>query len=554
MVECRKRLRLSLDRTYSGVPLAHDRASVSDDMSTQIFKAMVLPTQKTISMIATAIIALALIILLAHYVAAMFQPVRWPTRYYFLGMFLIALCLKQRTAIMLFVFCLPILPDFHLQLEAVLRPPVKYFVGHPDLDVVAGLCLGLWIKRIWLNKKIEPIFKQVNWMLGLLIIAITVSTSIAVVRNFQATHAPSIDILELLRQLVQFKLINYPNNYLPIVDLLSYSFAILAICILVPILKPLDLQQREEIIFWPLIVGITLSALWGILQAFTGLGLFPVTLTYRPASFGFGAQGFQPDLHAFACIMLIGTVGILEFLKKTQGRDLFLGYLCVALCWLALILSKSKASFVFATVASIAFIVLSLRSRGIAFWKIFFVLLTALLGLGLLLFITRNFVWMEHVAGLLSPDNLSRQNFNTALVHRPELFRAALYMFSEYPLFGIGQGNLFRMSSNIDVSHSIYMVQQGGENAHNYFLQTLAETGLVGTAAFILVLSWPFYRVTQFSKIAAPALALFSIGLGNLFSHPLLIRPNLILFAVLLALMYASIEDATSKNARLINT
>jgi O-antigen ligase len=123
-------------------------------------------------------------------------------------------------------------------------------------------------------------------------------------------------------------------------------------------------------------------------------------------------------------------------------------------------------------------------------------------------------------------------------------------MFSEYPLFGIGQGNLFRMSSHIDVSHSIYMVQQGGENAHNYFLQTLAETGLVGTAAFILVLSWPFCRVAQFSKIAAPALALFSIGLGNLFSHPLLIRPNLILFAVLLALMYASIDNNLSRNAR----
>jgi O-antigen ligase len=519
-------------------------------MSTQIFKTMVLPTQKTVSMIATAIIVLALIVLLTHYVAAMFQPVRWPTRYYFLGMFLIALCLKQRTAIMLFVFSLPILPDFHLQLEAVLRPPVKYFVALPDLDVVAGLCLGLWIKRMWLTKKIEPVFERVNWVLGLLVIAIAVSTSIAVVRNFQAAPVLGINVLELLRQLVQFKLINYPNNYLPIVDLLSYSFAILVICTLVPILKPLDLKQREEIIFWPLIVGIALSALWGILQAFTGLGLFQVTLTYRPASFGFGAQGFQPDLHAFAAIMLIGTVGILEFLRKAQGRNLLLGYGCVALCWLALILCKSKASFVFATVASLAFMIASLRSKGIALKKIIYVSLAALLGLGLLLLITRNFVWMERVAELLSPDNLSRQNFNTAFVHRPELFRAALYMFSEYPLFGIGQGNLFRMSSHIDVSHSIYMVQQGGENAHNYFLQTLAETGLVGTAAFILVLSWPFCRVAQFSKIAAPALALFSIGLGNLFSHPLLIRPNLILFAVLLALMYASIDNNLSRNAR----
>ena len=523
-------------------------------MSTQTFQSTVLIIQKTVSIIATVIVAMALIVLLMHYVSAMFQPVRWPTRYYFIGMFLIALCFKQRTAIMLFIFALPILPDFHLQLEAVLKPPVKYFVGHPGLDVVAGLCLGLWIKRMWLVKKIEPVFERVNWILGLLVIALTVSACIAVVRNLDAVHVSTIDGLVVLNQLVEFKLINYPNSYMPLVDLLSYSFSILTICILVPILKSFDLKNREEIVFRPLILSLIVSALWGILQAFTGVGLFQVTLDYRPESFGFGAQGFQPDIHAFAAIMLIGTVGILGFLKKVQGRDVLLGYLCVALCWIALILSKSKATFVFAVLASLVFMVMSLKSKGLSLQKIFYVSLAAIAGLGLLLFITKNFVWMEYVRQLLAPDSFSRVNFNKAFVYRPELFRAALYMFSENPVFGVGQGNFFRLSSNIDISHSIYMVQKGGENAHNYFLQTLAETGLVGVSAFIFAISWPFFRVDQFSKIAVPALALFSIALGNFFSHPLLIRPNLILFAVLLALMYASIINEAPKRAHSTNT
>ena len=268
-----------------------------------MFKTVELPIQKTISMIASAIIALALIVLLMHYVAAMFQPVRWPTRYYFIGMFLIALFLKQRTAMMLFVFSLPILPDFHLQLEVLLKPAVKYFVGQPHMDVVAGLCLGLWVKRIWLTKKISPVFEPANWVMGLLVIAITVSTSFAVVNNLHAADVKTIDTLAFFKQLVEFKLINYPNNYIPIVDLLSYSFAILTICILVPILKSLDSQKREEVIFRPLIISMIVSALWGIFQSFTGLGLLQVTLDYRPESFGFGAQGFQPDIHAFAAIM-----------------------------------------------------------------------------------------------------------------------------------------------------------------------------------------------------------------------------------------------------------
>ena len=516
-----------------------------------MYKNLALPFQKSVSTIATTVVALALLILLSHYVAAVFQPVRWPTRYYFFGMFLIAFFCKQRTTLMLFVFSLPILPDFHLQLEAVLKPPVKYFVGHPALDVVGGLCLGLWAKRTWLAKKIEPVFEPVNWVLSLLVITLAVSTSIAVVRNLQMASALGVNPAEFFKQITEFKLINYPNSYLPIVDLVTYSFAILTICVLVPILKSFDTQQREDIIFRPLMWSLILSALWGIFQASTGLGLFQVTLDYRPTSFGFGAQGFQPDLHAFAALMLLGTVGILGFMKKAQRPDFLLGCVCIALCWVALILSKSKATFIFAVAASLIVMCLSLRSRGVAIKKIVYVAIVAIVVLAFVLFITKNFVWIEYLVQRLSSNNWSRENFNLAFVYRPEIFRAAWYMFSDSPIFGVGQGNFFRLSSNLDISHSLYMAQKGGDNAHNYFLQTLAETGLVGASAFALAIAWPFYRVDQFSKIAAPALALLVIALGNVFSHPLLVRPNLILFAVFVALLYASIDTNSLKRTPL---
>jgi O-antigen ligase len=517
-------------------------------MTIQLPEPLALSLQKAISAIATTIIALALIVLLSHYVAAVFQPVRWPTRYYFFGMFLIAFFCKQRTAVMLFVFSLPILPDFHLQLEAVLKPPVKYFVGHPGLDVVAGLCLGLWAKRMWIAKKFEPVFEPVHWALGLLVITIAVSTGIATVRNLQVASVLDVNPAELFKQLIEFKLINYPNSYLPIVDLLNYCFAILAICVLLPILKTFDNQQREEIIFRPLMWSLILSAVWGILQAFTGLGLFQVTLDYRPASFGFGAQGFQPDIHAFAALMLIGTVGIFGFLKSAQKRDAWLGYTCMAVCWLALVLSKSKATFVFAAVASLILLVMQLKDKGLPLKKILFVFFVVSAVLVFLLFITKNFVWFEYLWQLLAPDHFSRANLNRALAYRPELFRAAWYMFSESPIFGVGQGNFFRLSSHIDISHSLYLVQSGGDNAHNYFLQTLAETGLVGAIAFVLAIGWPFYRVDHVSNIAVSGLVMLAIALGNFFSHSLLVRPNLILFAVFLALLYANLDINTSKS------
>jgi len=408
--------------------------------------------------------------------------------------------------------------------------------------------LGLWAKRMWVAKKIEPVFEPVNWVLGLLVIVLTVSTAMAVTRNLQVANLLEVSPLEVLKQLVHFKLINHPNNYAPLVDLLTYSFAVLAICVLVPILKTFDLQEREVIIFNPLIISLILSALWGILQSVTGLGLSQITLDYRQTSLGFGAQGFQPDIHAFAGVMLLGTVGIIAFVKKTQKRDALLGYVCLALCWIALILSKSKATFIFAVAATLVFMVGTQRSRGVTIKEIVFIASLAVVGFAFVLFITNNFVWIEYLVQQLSPNNWSRENFNRAFVYRPEIFRAAWYMFSDSPIFGVGQGNFFRLSSNIDISHSLYMAQKGGDNAHNYFLQTLAETGLVGASAFVLAIVWPFYHVDRFAKIAAPTLALLTIALGNVFSHPLLVRPNLILFAVFLAMLYASIDTNTSRS------
>jgi O-antigen ligase len=249
--------------------------------------------------------------------------------------------------------------------------------------------------------------------------------------------------------------------------------------------------------------------------------------------------------------MLLGTVGILGFMKKAQRRDVMLGALCIALCWVALMLSKSKATLVFAAVASPVLLIMSLKSKGLALKKILYVSIAAIAVLGVLIVITKSFVWLEYLWQLLAPDSFNRTNFNRALAYRPEIFRAALSMFSDYPIFGIGQGNFFRLSSQLDISHSPYLLEKGGDNAHNYFLQTLAETGLVGATAFVLAIGWPFYRVDHFSKIAAPALAIVAIALGNVFSHPLLIRPNLILFAVFLALAYASVGNAPAKHASL---
>lgn len=505
--------------------------------------------KNSLSIAGSVIIGFAIVVLMAHYVAAQFQPVRWPTRYYFLSMFFVALFANKRTAVAAFVFFLPLAPDFHLQLEVVLRPAVKYFVAHTGVDIVAGLCVGWWVKRVWLERKIAPPFERIHWSFGLVATMMAFSVTLAVTRNFLAIDAPDFSILGTWEQLTRFKLLNHPSVYVPLVDLVSYCFAILAAAVLVPYLKSLEQEQRESVIFVPLMWSAIFSACWGIWQSFSGLGLSQITLDYRPTSLGFGAQGFQPDIHAFAGIMLIGTIGILGFIKNADKREALLGYCCIGICWVALILSKSKTSFVLALAVSALFSYTWLRAKGVSIRKIVYCGLAVTVGLSVLLLLTKNLVWIEELARvLLVPSNWSKEKLNDALVYRPELFRAAWLMFADAPIFGVGQGNFFRLSADIDVSQSVHMAQKGGENAHNYFLQTLAETGIVGISVFCLVLGLPFFLVDSFSKIRAPAVAMLSIALANVYSHSLLIRPNLILLAVLLALMYASIDSG--KEAR----
>jgi O-antigen ligase len=344
-------------------------------------------------------------------------------------------------------------------------------------------------------------------------------------------------------------LINHPNNYLPFVDLITYCFAILTICVLTPYLKQLDGDKRQKIIFVPLTYGVIVSALWGIFQSLTGIGLSETTLEYRRASFGFGAQGFQPDIHSFAAIMLIGTIGVLGFLREARGRDFYLCCFCIAISWVALVLSKSKASLLFALLTSASFMILQFRVKGMKVKKIFFYFLISLISLSVLFFLTKSFVWIDYFTELLfAPGNSIASNINKALVYRPELFRAALLMFADSPIFGVGLGNFFRLSTNLDLTHSLYMAQNGGENAHNYFLQTLAETGMVGASAFIFAMSWPFLKSNRPLKAIVPGMALLSIALGNIFSHSLIIRPNLILLAVFLALTYASVLSTGPKS------
>ena len=148
--------------------------------------------------------------------------------------------------------------------------------------------------------------------------------------------------------------------------------------------------------------------------------------------------------------------------------------------------------------------------------------------------------WVFELVRELKSRNLSSwSELGGIFGSRFEIWEGAWRMLWQFPLAGLGQGNFYHLSSIAPFSKSHFLVLNGGENTHNYFLQTLVETGLVGAIIFLVAIIFPYWKSLNKVSMLPAALALFSLFLGNIFSHSFLVRENLILGAVILGLIYS---------------
>ena len=125
---------------------------------------------------------------------------------------------------------------------------------------------------------------------------------------------------------------------------------------------------------------------------------------------------------------------------------------------------------------------------------------------------------------------------------------ASMEVFQTYPLFGIGPGRLYQNIGNYG-NYKGYIGPDGfgwRENAHNYFLQIAAETGLVGLLGFLWFIwtclspGWKHVRQAprQGPGVLWPDIrAVQILGIGacgylvtGLTSHPLILSRQVILF------------------------
>ncbi|MEX2663096.1 MAG: O-antigen ligase family protein, partial [Vicinamibacterales bacterium] len=156
----------------------------------------------------------------------------------------------------------------------------------------------------------------------------------------------------------------------------------------------------------------------------------------------------------------------------------------------------------------------------------------------------------------------TRGNQHSSLIAvriRAEMVRAGLRMAADYPLFGLGPGQFYRQSG--DYASPALLAEfpvARNENAHNNFVQILAEFGLAGLAAFLLILLGVSRRVARaLDQASGPvwwgtAAGLLVFLISCLGGHPLLIRDVAYAFWMLLGVLagHTPVGSPASRRAR----
>ena len=476
--------------------------------------------------------------------------------YLFIFAFLLGLP-RHAWGLMGLIFLLPLSAGLGSQLNAYIE--TKFLVlPNAGLDLVAGFFLGSLVSLVprvtgILKDKVnrfscrDLLGQLVPWPIALVMAMITISTAIAIYRNvYQSAAATSFK--GLLFNLVHFRPIGWHDDYMPISDWIAYALAVAMIITVIGYLRGQD--HKNQIIFRPIMTGLIVAALMGVAQALTGLGLPDNLLGFRKDLLGYAAIGFQPDLHAFAGHMLLGAVGLWGyFYSGISASEKKVVAFVMTFSWIGLILSKSRALLLFALIAMFIWLLWHLWREKRSLFAPLASFTTVVIGVFLVLIFNFSnslngvpiLSWLADIANQLKSRDLSSWSlFSGIFGARFEIWEGALRMWSQFPLMGVGQGNFYRLSDIASFSRSNFLILNHGENAHNYFLQTLTETGIIGAIIFFIAIISPLLKGKN-NKLLIPAfIALAGLFLGDIFSHSFLVRENLLLACSIIGLMYAS--------------
>ncbi|RTI03823.1 hypothetical protein CSW30_14460 [Thermus scotoductus] len=241
------------------------------------------------------------------------------------------------------------------------------------------------------------------------------------------------------------------------------------------VMQAVGLLKREHVKrMWELLlVGAALSVPLGF--------ILPPPSEMLAASGRFTSGGQDPNDYANLIVVVLGVVfyGILTFRTEVRGRLWRFALLSSALVAMAAVpLSLSRTALINLLAIVLASFLLRRAVKSVIRLAVF-VALT-------LVFVVLLFPgFTEQMVQRYSTLQELRQEETWA--GRIDIWRAAVMVFTERPLTGVGAGNFAFVSPNYSYHAALIAATRedgGGGVAHNMFLSVLAETGVIGFLLF----------------------------------------------------------------------
>ena len=186
---------------------------------------------------------------------------------------------------------------------------------------------------------------------------------------------------------------------------------------------------------------------------------------YRPDSWY-----FNPNVYAMISGFIL-VCAVYQWVKRTAPKPLIL--CAIASCVLGLLLSNSRTGMASAMLGALL-LILSMKSKKGT--------VAVLLGV----------VVLATVVGIAFPQWLRLNEADSTLGIRTELWRVAVYVIKQRPLFGYG-GWAFG-----DVYPAFGFVLRGEVHTHNLFLELILSSGFIGTA---LLLVYAYGNIRDFFRL-----------------------------------------------------
>jgi O-antigen ligase len=428
---------------------------------------------------------------------------------------------STRAGLLATVLALSTTPALHQQINALFGTKLGVWT-YPGVDAAIGF-IAAWTVKGGLQRVRPALTSLAAGPLLALHLWVTLSAGVAIARNLWQS-ASEFSWRGLASHAWLLRRIGLQDDYLPIRDVF---FCTVAIVLLFSVFTVVSRAGRRLVcgLAITVLVGATANAGFAVWQKATRNGWF---LGYP----GFEINAFWPDLHAFGTFMAMAlavAVGLLATRRALLPERTFTIAALLAAA-IGLYLSGSRSTL----------LIVSLLLVWVALWtslKLRGLRRAVPVGLVVVVLVCLEWIFSRGYRGVslaslnAALGSLDFGSINRALSQRPEIWGAALDMYSNFPLFGLGQGVFYRLSSIEAFSGSPTLISLGGSGAHNFFLQSFVELGPVGLGITIVAAA-PYLRMGGLNLRLVSFYALAGVAVGNLYADTLLIRELTMLTAI----------------------